>query len=431
MHESRSSLDTAPALPVSPPQHGHVPQPTTAQGRPGDPPLTVALLTGADDRNYAHDLALSLARRGLSVDFIGSDDVRAPEHGAIRFLNLRGSQSTQAPPPAKVFRILRYYARLLAYAWTAGPPVFHILWNNKFEAFDRTLLMLWYRLAGRRVVLTAHNVNAARRDGRDSAWNRLTLRVQYRLAERVFVHTEAMKRELEHAFGVPATKVSVIPFATPDVTPSTDLTREEARERLGIPPQDKVLLFFGQIVPYKGLEFMLQALPALLAADPDYRLLIAGKVKRGHEAYWKGLQESLLAPVAQRVDARIGHIAEHEVEHYFRAADALVLPYVEIYQSGVLFLSYRFGLPVVATDVGDFRNNVLAGRTGHVCAARDAQALSRCIAEHFASGLQGDPAAARRAILEHARRHHSWSEVAAITERAYRSVRPGLRPHEA
>ena len=312
--------------------------------------MTVALLTGADDRNYAHDLALSLARRGLSVDFIGSDDVRAPEHGAIRFLNLRGSQSTQAPPPAKAFRILRYYTRLLAYAWTAGPPVFHILWNNKFEAFDRTLLMLWYRLAGRRVVLTAHNVNAARRDGRDSAWNRLTLRVQYRLAERVFVHTEAMKRELEHAFGVPATKVSVIPFATPDVTPSTDLTREEARERLGIPPQDKVLLFFGQIVPYKGLEFMLQALPALLAADPDYRLLIAGKVKRGHEAYWKGLQESLLAPVAQRVDARIGHIAEHEVEHYFRAADALVLPYVEIYQSGVLFLSYRFGLPVVATD---------------------------------------------------------------------------------
>ena len=430
MHEPRSTLDTAPALPGSPPQHGRMPHPTAAPGRP-DAPLSVALLTGADDRNYAHDLALSLAGRGLSVDFIGSDDVRAPEHGAIRFLNLRGSQSTQAPLPAKAFRILRYYARLLAYAWTAGPPVFHILWNNKFETFDRTLLMLWYRLAGRRVALTAHNVNAAKRDGRDSAWNRLTLRVQYRLAERVFVHTEAMKRELEHGFGMPATKVSVIPFATPDVTPSTELTREAARERLGIPPQDKVLLFFGQIVPYKGLEFLLQAMPALLAADPDYRLLIAGKVKRGHEAYWKGLQEPLLAPVAQRVDARIGHIAEHEVEHYFKAADALILPYVEIYQSGVLFLAYRFGLPVVATDVGDFRSNVLAGRTGHVCASRDAQALSRCIAEHFASELQGNHAAARRTILDHARRHHSWSEVAAITEAAYRGVRPELSPREA
>jgi glycosyltransferase involved in cell wall biosynthesis len=393
--------------------------------------LSVALLTGADDRNYAHDLALSLAQRGLSVDFIGSDDVRAPEHRAIRFLNLRGSQSTQASRAAKALRILRYYARLLAYAWTAAPPVFHILWNNKFEAFDRTLLMLWYRMAGRRIALTAHNVNAARRDGRDSAWNRLTLRVQYRLAERLFVHTEAMKRELEQAFGVSAAKVSVIPFATPDVTPSTDLTREEARDRLRIPPQDKVLLFFGQIVPYKGLEYLLQALPALLAAAPAYRLLVAGTVKRGHEAYWNDLQEPLLAPVARRVDTRVGHIAEREVELYFKAADALVLPYVEIYQSGVLFLAYRFGLPVVATDVGDSRSNVLAGRSGHVCAARDAQALSRCIAEHFASELQGNHAAARRTILDPARRHHSWSEVAAITEAAYRGVRPELSPREA
>ena len=54
-----------------------------------------------------------------------------------------------------------YYAKLIRYAATAKPKIFHILWNNKFESFDRTLLMLYYRFLGKRIVLTAHNVNAA------------------------------------------------------------------------------------------------------------------------------------------------------------------------------------------------------------------------------------------------------------------------------
>ena len=53
-----------------------------------------------------------------------------------------------------------YYAKLIRYAATAEPRIFHILWNNKFEYFDRTLLMLYYRLLGKKIVLTAHNVNA-------------------------------------------------------------------------------------------------------------------------------------------------------------------------------------------------------------------------------------------------------------------------------
>ena len=68
-----------------------------------------------------------------------------------------------------------YYAKLIRYAATAKPRIFHILWNNKFEFFDRTLLMLYYRLLGKKIVLTVHNVNAGRRDSKDTRLNRLTL----------------------------------------------------------------------------------------------------------------------------------------------------------------------------------------------------------------------------------------------------------------
>jgi len=106
----------------------------------------------------------------------------------LDFLNLRGDQRSDADFSSKMVRVLRYYWKLLRYSATCQPKIFHILWNNKFESFDRTLLMLYYKLLSKSVVLTVHNVNAGRRDSKDTILNRLTLRIQYRLADKIFVH---------------------------------------------------------------------------------------------------------------------------------------------------------------------------------------------------------------------------------------------------
>src|ERR1700733_7765085 len=163
-----------------------------APGIADAPGTEVALLTGGSDRPYVFGLTTSLMSRGVAVDLIGSDELDFPEfHGrtGLNFLNLRGSQ-LDAPFLKKMSRILMYYYRLIRYAATARPKILHILWNNKFEYFDRTLLMLYYRVLGKKIVLTAHNVNAGRRDSTDTRLNRLTLRIQYGLADHVFVHTE-------------------------------------------------------------------------------------------------------------------------------------------------------------------------------------------------------------------------------------------------
>jgi hypothetical protein len=115
--------------------------------------IHISLLTGGADRPYALGLAAALTSAGLSVDFIGSDDLNLPElrnNRLVNFLNLRGDQNPGANPTRKVARILTYYWRLTRYAATAKPKIFHILWNNKFELFDRTLLMLYYNLLGKR-----------------------------------------------------------------------------------------------------------------------------------------------------------------------------------------------------------------------------------------------------------------------------------------
>jgi len=243
-------------------------------------PCEVALLTGGADKPYALGLAPSLAEEEVIVDFIGSDDIDGPElHGSsrINFLNLRGDQSTKASRTRKMWRVLVYYLRLILYAATSRPRVFHILWNNKFEFFDRTALMFYYKLLGKKIVFTAHNVNAGKRDGNDGVLNRFSLRCQYQLADHILVHTAKMKEELAAEFGINGDKVTVIPFGINNTVPNTKLSTTEARRLAGVGSNLKTMLFFGNIAPYKGLEYLIKALASVMSSDLDYRLIIAGR----------------------------------------------------------------------------------------------------------------------------------------------------------
>jgi glycosyltransferase involved in cell wall biosynthesis len=397
----------------------------------------VTLLTGGGDRPYAFGMAQALTGAGLSLDFIGSDDLEMPEllsNPLIRFLNLRGDQRPEAPPLTKVRRVAAYYARLIRYAARAKPPIFHILWNNKIELIDRTILQLFYRLKRRRVVLTVHNVNREARDGTDSWINRLTLKCQYRLCDHLFVHTEDMRRELENGFGVPAAKISVIPFPINNSVPNTDLTGPEARRRLGIAESAKVVLLFGNIAPYKGAEYLVDALARVVTTHPDCVLVIVGRPK-GPKSYWADIEQRIMAlGLDAHVIRRIEYVPDEDTEVYFKAADVLALPYVVVFQSGVLFLAFNFGLPVIATDVASFKQDVIEGITGFVCAPKDETALASAIERFFASDLYRNRECAREEIRRIGHEQHSWAKVTEITTGVYASLssnggRP--RPHPA
>ncbi len=391
-----------------------------------DAGIGVALLTGADDKTYALGLASALLEQGISVDFIGSDTVNCREldnNPLISFLNLRGDQSEDASLAKKSLRIFVYYIRLLKYAVFAKPRIFHILWNNKFEIFDRTVLMLYYRLTGRKITLTAHNINAARRDSRDSIVNRLSLRIQYRLADHIFVHSEQMRGELCAEFGVRDEKVSTIPFGINDVFPTTNLTNDEAKHHLGLGRDEKAILFFGRIAPYKGLSYLVTALPQLAEHYADFRIIIAGKVKASNEKYWGDIEGSLNSEKMMNHIILVNrHIPDEEVEIYFKAADVLVLPYTSIYQSGLPFLAYNFGLPIIATDTGSLKECVVEGETGFVCRPRDHVDLARAIQTYFSSEMYRNLETTRPKIQEFANVNYSWRKVGAITNEVYRTL---------
>jgi glycosyltransferase involved in cell wall biosynthesis len=279
--------------------------------------------------------------------------------------------------------------------------------------------MLFYKLAGKKIVFTAHNVNAGRRDGRDTWLNRSTLRCQYALTDHIFVHTQKMMDELIGEFNVKAEKVTIIPYGINNAVPFTELTSLEARRRLGLLKHEKAILYYGAIKSYKGLEYLVEAFQQI-AERGDYRLLIAGEQKKGYEDYWRAIQQAIgRHPSHPKVLQRIEFIPDAETEAYFKAADIAVLPYTDIFQSGILFMAYNYGLPAIVTDVGSFSEDVVEGETGYVCRPRDPDDLARTIERFFDSKLYRERDSRRQGIRDYVLSKHSWLTVASITRNAY------------
>jgi glycosyltransferase involved in cell wall biosynthesis len=367
---------------------------------------------------------MALISRGAYLEVVGGDEIESPElHTTpnLKFFSFREVQRENAGVIEKLWRLLVYYARVVRYAARPNPRILHILWNNKLEYFDRTVLMLYYKMLNKRIALTAHNVNQAKRDAKDSLLNRITLKFQYRLCDHIFVHTQRMKSELCQDFTVPESAVTVLRYPINNAVPNTELTPLEARQRLGIAADEKAILFFGKIRPYKGIENLLTAFKLLSAGSPEkYRLIIAGEPNRGAEEYLRQIQQSADRDFNQgQVILRFQFITDDEMELYFKGTDVLALPYKEIFQSGVLFLSYSFGLPVVATDVGSFREDIVECKTGFLCTPEDPADLARALERYFGSELFKNLKIRREELRDYAYANNSWDAAAALTYGAY------------
>lgn len=155
------------------------------------------------------------------------------------------------------------------------------------------------------------------------------------------------------------------------------LTREAACHKLQLDPHKKVLLYFGLIRPYKGIEVLVEAMEKL---GDDYQLIIAG------EPYY-AIDELIRASARQgdRIKWHTHFIPDAEVADYFKAADALVLPYRNATQSGVTALAIYHGTPALVSNVGGLSEYVDEGKTGLLFRPNDANALAQAVQKWFES----------------------------------------------
>lgn len=151
----------------------------------------------------------------------------------------------------------------------------------------------------------------------------------------------------------------------------------DARRKLGVPENAKVVLFFGFIRDYKGLDLLIEAMSGL---PKDHVLVIAGEPYGDMSKYHDAIKQLGLK---DRIVDHIRYIADQEVPLFFSAADAVVLPYKSATQSGITAIAYHFATPLIATDVGGLKEIVHDGRTGVIVPQANAAAITEGIQRFF------------------------------------------------
>lgn len=168
---------------------------------------------------------------------------------------------------------------------------------------------------------------------------------------------------------------------TYDVFQFEHIGRDEARKRLGIGKDEKMLLFFGFVRPYKGLKHLIRAMKPIRETYADARLYVVGDFGGSREVYEGYMDE---AGVRSAITVKDGYTPDREVEPYFAAADLVVLPYESATQSGIVQMAYGFERPVIVTRVGGLPEVVTDGETGYVVEPENPQALAEAVIRFYA-----------------------------------------------
>lgn len=248
--------------------------------------------------------------------------------------------------------------------------------------FDLFPLMLLRRKA-RIFVDICHNVHPFATGGGlfdRSRWRTWFYRRIYHLFDRVFVHYERNRAEFMQSFGVPATRVGVIVHGNEEIF--RDLRRPgfdgaALRSRLGIPADAPVVLFFGTLSRYKGIDMLLEAFPAIHRTT-NARLVLAGFPSPDFDVRAHEVQARALG-ISDAVTWVPEYIDSAEIAAWMELASVIVYPYRDIYQSGALHVAQTFGVPIVASALGAMKDVVEHEVSGLLVPPEDVPALGAAI----------------------------------------------------
>lgn len=327
--------------------------------------------------------------------------------------------------PFNIIRTARYIRR-------QRPDMVLIQWWHPYFA---PCYFLLERFMGRQnIVFVCHNVFPHERFPMDKLLTRLILKG----GRHYIVHAKEEGRELEQIRQ--DADYTVTPHPTYNAFRFEGMSKQQARERLHIGQEERILLFFGYVREYKGLKYLLQAMPEIIRGQADtgqsvkgkaetdigqsiigreeestvqargskseekwaqarvnileenkkgdnnkIQLWIVGEFGADREEYRALINELGIGPYVNVVDT---YTPDREVEKYFAAADLVVLPYVSATQSGIVQIAFGFDKPVIVTEVGGLPDVVENGKTGYVVKPECPGEIARAVRSFFQDGME-------------------------------------------
>lgn len=334
--------------------------------------MKVLLLNQIPEVNnkYTFSLARGLKKAGADVVVCGIENDNVTAYNDITFLNIFACYSKEKNLLKKVSSYKKSWDRIIEYCLKKGIDILHVQWYI-FSPLDWKYHKL-LRKNGIKVVTTIHDLLPFDKKFYDYYYHKKI----YSHSDKVISQARMNETELINNYGVSKDKIVYIPHGH-YMEYAEKASKEESLKYLNIPKKRPVILFFGQIKKVKGVGILITAMKKVVSRYPDVLCVIAGKVWHDDFSEYKKLIDKLGLKDNIRTDIRF--IEDKEIKYYFNAADIVALPYLQIYQSGVVLLAYAYEKPVVATSEGEFLTVVKNKKTGLLVEAGNPEQLGDAI----------------------------------------------------
>lgn len=319
------------------------------------PVLLVDTISGTN--HFAVDLAHAIA--GVAdATVVTVDNSGIANRAGLRVLRVLPGYDPRVSKRHKIFQYTRALIVLAAEVWRHRRGIVHV----QFFRFTLPELLLYAILkpCGYKLLFTAHNVWPHERRW----WHGAAYALWYRyVVDHVHVLSGTAESGIAREFGVGKKSITRIPHGNYSSFRRRfpAIGTAKARHELGLPEGSVLLLFFGLVRPYKGVDRAVRAL-AHLGRSSDVVLVVVGGCRPEVEEDLRAL--SLQEGVSNRVIVRPRSVSDAELSMYLEAADIVVLPYRRIAQSGAMLMALTYGKPIVASRLEGFREIIADGATG-------------------------------------------------------------------
>ena len=297
------------------------------------------------------------------------------------------------------------------------PAILHFHWLEPFmydcsrlTSISKSIIfitdILIIKLLGIRVIWTVHNLVI--HDSKFVKFEFVIISFFARLCNGIIVHTSSALNEVVKHYGVSPDLVTIIPHGNYIKSYKNNISRMDARIKLDIPENEHVLLYFGRIRPYKGVDNLIETFNRI--DQKHLKLIIAGKALNQDMA--NGIKKKCQGN--QNIFPVITYIPDDEVQVYMNAADVVVLPYKNIFTSGALLLAMSFGKAIIAPSTGSIPD-ILGDNGGFLFDPLHPAGLKTAIE----NSLDSDLASMGRYNFEQAKKY-DWDTIAGMTYSFYR-----------
>jgi len=272
------------------------------------------------------------------------------------------------------------------------------------------------KIRGKKIVITVHNITPHVLKKYVIFVDRIFNKIIFSFANQFIVHNLRNKKRLMELYSIPENQISIITHGILKFDNFQLISKKQARKYLDLPQDKKIILFFGYLWPYKGLDDIIEAMPLIIDKVDNAFLLIAGRSFNSWNRYEKLIKKYNLS---EYIVIKLEFIPDSEVSYYFSAADISIFPYKPPFDThgGATALALPFHKPILVTDIGGLPEFVCDERA--ISPPNDAKLLSQNVVRVLTDESLYKKLSQDSVILS---QELTWDKIAEKTVKVYNSL---------